>query len=271
MSLMAGFDFIAELSPTTLAKLIKANVQIGGAPANPPFEFTLPFASGGAKGSAHVIVDDLKLKLTGDNGLGINMHFSGTSVMITSPFQVSIASLEGTFVVSTTVQLVNSGNPNERVIALDLSTASAMVVFTAASEKKIVQALSGTPLNLGLFQTAADQAIQKLVQGLGQQMLPFGFSVVSGKDGSLSPLQFEKLEVHNISNQALGLFGVLLLANDGKGNAAQKTTTAITGGHDLSLSLSPQAFHTLVFCPGLVTALNKNNVNTLIASSCSYR
>ncbi len=50
MTLLAGFDLVTEISNETIVKQLKKNLQVGGAPVNPPFELTLPLANGGTTG-----------------------------------------------------------------------------------------------------------------------------------------------------------------------------------------------------------------------------
>ncbi len=67
MSLMAGFDLVAEISKDALLRLIMKNLtmpkKMGGQLANPPFEVSFPVAAG----KAHLIVKKLALDLLSDD------------------------------------------------------------------------------------------------------------------------------------------------------------------------------------------------------------
>ena len=71
------------------------------------------------------------------------------------------------------------------------------------------------------------------------------------------------MQPHTIAGKSLGIFGILLSANSGKGNHAQKTNSALTAGEDACISISPEVFHSLIFCPGLATKLTAASTQSL--------
>ena len=86
-----------------------------------------------------------------------------------------------------------------------------------------------------------------------------GLSILPGVNGSISPkLQYEKVKPASIGNEALGLFGILLLANQSNGDPAFKHSTAITPDHDVSITISPEVFHSLIFCPAVASTLGSD-------------
>lgn len=261
MSLLAGFDFVAEISNQTLLDLVKANLKIQGKPANPPFELTIPITSSAANGSAHLIVTKLNLDLNPDDSITLTGAFANSSVSIVSPLSATLSSLDGTFTVNAPIGLVPAGTANQKSIGVDLASATTAVTFSTKSDAAIAQALGKTPLTPFLFSNLINQRMESFVQGIQPPAFPVQFAVVAGSDGSLTPkLQFAKLEVHCIehpvrSQQALGVFGILLGANLAKGDHKLKTATSIAPGSGVAISISPQAFHQLVFCPGVAKAL----------------
>lgn len=275
MSLMAGFDFLTELSNTAVLKLIKGNLTIQGKLANPPFEINIPISTSSVNGSAHIIVTDLQLALNADDTITLTLLFKNTSVHVTSPLTFIISALDGKFAIKTSILLTKSSTPNQMVLAVNLQTATGSIDFTSNAQTKISNAFKGTPLNLSLFTGFATQAFTQFIQNLGFQTFPLGFNVMSGTNGSLSPsLQFEKLEVHCISNsdqnkQALGLFGILLVANHSKGDHTKKKATAITANHDVCMSISPETFHSLLFCPAVAKELVPNDFKKNPATAIS--
>jgi hypothetical protein len=86
-----------------------------------------------------------------------------------------------------------------------------------------------------------------------------GISVLPGQPGSLKPLRFSSLQLHTIGTKALGLFG-MLFPEKPTGNSQQKTTSALTGAHEICISLSPETFHRLEFCPALVSKFKVSDV-----------
>lgn len=261
MSLMAGFDLVTEISNETILKLLKKNLQIGGEQVNPPFELSLPIAGGGANGTAHLIVNDLQVDLNANDTITLALAFNHASVMISSPLALTICPLDGSITINAALQLVNSGGSNKQV-SVNTGAATVAIDWSSQANNEITNDLSGTPISPATFKTLATQALTGYVQSTPAPTIPLAFKVVPGTDGSLTPsLQFEKLEVHcipnaNRSKQALGLFGILLAANHSHGDHNQKTDTAITAAHDgVCISISPGAFHSLVFCPAIATAL----------------
>lgn len=268
MSLLAGFDLVTEISNETITKLLENNLQIGGQSVSPPFELSLPVSGSGANGTAHIVVTDLTVDLNADDTITLTLPFDRGSVIVTSPLSLTVCPLSGSLTITAALQLVNAGGANKQ-ISVNLGAATASINWSAAANNAIAHDLSGTPITPATFTALAIQAITGYVHAIPAPTIPLAFRVVPGSDGSLSPtLQFEKLEVHCIANanrskQALGIFGILLVANHANGNHTQKTATAITAAHDgVCISLSPAAFHTLVFCPAIASALG-TSVNHL--------
>lgn len=257
MSLLAGFDMVTEISNATIRKLIRKNMSIGGVPANPPFELTLPL-SGGLIGRVHVVFDDLLLDLNSDDSLTLHLPFSLTSAMVTSPLSLTICPLSGTMHIK--VPLVLSGGATQQVTA-NMAQATVTIAYTAQADQVITNSLAGLPVTPQTFKDKAKHTIAAFVKSVPNATMPMAFAVVPGADGSISPLQFSSLKIHCIGNadqnkQALGLFGNLLKATQGNGDVNQKTATAIAPGQDVSVSISPGAFHAVVFCPTAATALD---------------
>ncbi|MBI5902012.1 MAG: hypothetical protein HZB84_00810 [Deltaproteobacteria bacterium] len=262
MSLLAGFDLVAEISNETIRKLLKKNLQIGGKPVNPPFELSLPISGGGASGTAHLIVTDLQLDLNADDTITLTLSFDRTSVVTTAPLPLTVCPLDGNITITAALQLVNAGGSNQQV-SVNIGAATVAINWSATANQEITNDLSGTPIiTPATFNAFVTQMLTSFVHSVAAPTIPLAFSVVPGANGSLAPsLQFEKLEVHcipnaNRSKQALGIFGILLVVNHSHGNHSQKTSTAITAAHDgVCISIAPGAFHSLVFCPAIANAL----------------
>ena len=267
MSLMAGFDLVAEISNETVRKLLEKNLQIGGVPVNPPFELNLPISGGGASGTAHLIVTDLQVDLNSDDTITLTLFFDHTSVLTTTPMSLCVCPLDGNITISAPLQLVSAGGSNKQV-SVNLGAAVVAINWSSTANQEIASDLAGTGIPPALFNSFATQAITGYVQSISSPTIPLAFSVVPGTDGALTPsLQFERLEVHCISaasrnKQALGIFGILLKANDSHGDHHQKSATAITAAHDgVCISIAPGAFHSLVFCPAIASALGTDTAH----------
>ena len=268
MTLMAGFDFVAEISNSALLNLIKTHFTIQGTPANPPFEFDIPVKPLGA--NAHVIVKELLLNLADDDRMTLILKFQQSSVIAQSP-PIAIAPLDGDLSITAPLQL--TAQPplplvsTSQVLTIDFGAAEVVPNYTPQTDNIISQSLAGSGIDPHAFKDASRQAVAGFIQGMGQLVLKdVAFPVKKGADGTLSPLRFERLEVHCIGNpdpmlQALAFFGILFAASDKNGDHTLKTATAIVPGssplgpRNVAISLSPEAFHMLIFCPGITDAL----------------
>ncbi len=260
MSLMAGFDFVAEISNETIRKLIERNLTLGGTAASPPFEFTMPL-TGLASGTTHLIFTGLDVDLNSDDTVTLTLAFDRGSAIVTAPLSLTVCPLDGSITITAPLILASAGGSSQQV-SVNLAAASVSILWSAGAKQVIMQTLGGVA---SAFTNLAAQTLTSYVQSLTVPSFPIGFTVVGGSNGSLSPtLQFEKLEVHCIANaqrgkQALGLFGILLVANHAAGDHTQKTATAITAANDgICISISPAAFHSLLFCPAIAKAFGTN-------------
>jgi hypothetical protein len=257
MSLMAGFDMLIEVSKQTALDLIKANINLGGTPpvpASPPFELSIPISIAGITGLAHTIVNGMALDLTGDNGVTLTLNFANSSIILDPPASITASLLDGDIVVQTSLELVDGSSPNTKALSTNLSAATVAVAFSAAAQQRISTALAGTPVTVAQFNSVAQNTIQGFLRGIGRQTIQNPqFLVVQGQTGSISRGQFDRLEVNNIANQAIGLFGMLIPTKP-IGDHTQKTSSAITAGHGVCLDVGADAFHRLIFCPNLAGA-----------------
>ena len=267
MSLLAGFDLVAEISNAALLKVLKTSFQVSGTFLNPPFQMTIPLSRGQGSlvdGQAFVVVTDVQIDLNANDSVSVTMDFSNSAVATNAPITVLVDGLDGNFVIKAPIILMNVSS-QQQAIGLDIAAAQLALNFSQASQNKITAA---TGLPAALLIGLATSAITTYFQSLGTQQVPFTFAVVPNSDGSLAPLRFERLEVHcipdqNRNNQALGLFAILLAANDRNGDHTQKTSTAITAGNDICISISPGAFHSIVFCPSIRDQLGAQQVGNL--------
>jgi hypothetical protein len=253
MSTLAGFDLIFELSKATALKLVESNVAFGGAPASPPFELGFPLPA--SAGAAYMIVTRTDLRLVGDRDVEITLTFANSSVIPTAGGALpTVTGLDGIVVLRTTLELIDAPTPHTKVISTNLGAATARIEFSTTSKQRIGDAVAGGPLTFDAFAAAAQSAIHSFIAGLGRQtMAAPTFHVVPGVRGSVARQQLERLELRNIGDQAVGLFGMLIPGRP-TGNSGARATTSITAGHDVAVSVGAEAFHLLLFCPSLTTA-----------------
>ncbi|HSK17943.1 MAG TPA: hypothetical protein VK912_02300 [Longimicrobiales bacterium] len=264
MSLTAGFDLVIELSNEAVLNLVKRNMQIPGAVANPPFEIAVPFAQP-AQGQAWLIVDDITLELKDNDELVFTLPFSCGAVELQTPIPLDVTGLHGTITLTMSAQgvLISKGG-SSFTFGVNWDDAVSNIAIN-----QLAAALAGTPIDAATFQSLAQQALADFVNGLPAITTSIEFQIVPAQDGAFgNNLQFAAAEVHCIGNadpakQALGLFGTLVAANQGNGDHTLKTETAIQPGRELAISMSPGAFRRIIFCPALAASLG-----TKLPSTC---
>ncbi|MBF0176916.1 MAG: hypothetical protein HQL63_08730 [Magnetococcales bacterium] len=261
MSLLAGYDLVAELSNDTVRKLLMNNLLLGGEPMVPPFEISIPLAGNGVNGSAHLVIKDLLLDLKEGNMVTLTLAFDRGSVVVTAPVALTICPLAGSLTVTMVIRLTQA-NYNTKQVMVDLAHAVVAINWSAATNQEIIHDLNGTPITPALFNTLTHDFLTDFIHGMPAPNIPLGFQVDPNHDGSLVPaLRFAKLDMHCLANanrhkQALVFYGILLKNKMGSGNVLDKTKTAITAASDgACISISPDAFHSLVFCPAVMTRL----------------
>jgi hypothetical protein len=255
MSLMAGFDLVAEVSREAILRLLQRTVRIDERAIVAPFDLEVPVSTPvGEELLAHMIVTQVTLDLVGDRDVRLSFHFANSSVISDTPGVFAVSLLDGVITVRVPLQLFDEP-PNQKVVGADLGQAAVELQLTPGAVAKVTAALGTLPVTSAAFIQLGRQAVETYVRTMGVQKLPTRFTVLPGMIGSIELVQFERLELHNIRNLAVGLFG-MLIPGAPSGNVGSKTTTAITPGHDFAVSVSPRAFHELIFCPNLGDVLN---------------
>src|SRR5262249_30393885 len=115
MTILAGCDFVLELSHAALVNQLRAAPLIGGTTLPTPFELTIP----GATGSAHLMIDAVEMDINGDDTLTIKLVCSRSTVTILQP-PASIYPISGTITFTPKIALVPA-TPSVRSLVLDFS------------------------------------------------------------------------------------------------------------------------------------------------------
>ncbi len=259
---LAGFDFVLEISQSSILNIIKRDMTIGSIPLRPPFELTLSMTGG----SAHLIVNDLQLDLDDDDTLVLHLVFSDSSSTLQSLGSRVLCPLSGSIAVRVPFNLQHTLDLRQATI--NMAAATITISWTEEAEQAIASDLAGSPVTPVQFKTGAQQAVLSFITTFGLVPLPLTFFETPGTNGSLVPLVFTSLEMHcigapNRSQQALAFFGNLLVATQTNGDHTAKTTTDIAPGREVAISLAPGVFHTLIFCPNVMTSLGANAVGDL--------
>ncbi len=265
MSILAGFDFVTEISNETLIKIIKSQVSIEGVLLNPPFELPLSFDLG----SASLIVHDVSLDIEGDDTITLQLAFAASSVTLAapggipagpSPVRRAVAPLDG--IIRINVALSLTDRPQGRRVGGDTSGAVVQLWLSPAADQVVANALAGLPFTPQQFTQAAVASLTEIIRRQPRIETPFGFPVIPTRNGSLSPsvtltsLTMRCIGHQNRDRQALSLLGNLFVATAGNGNRSLKTQTAIRPGQDFVTSFSAQACHALLLCPSIAAAVS---------------
>ena len=262
MTLMGGFDLVTEISKITLLNTIRRKMLIGAVSINPPFALNIPVTYSEVTAVFRVIVNDIKLDLIEDQNIKLTMTFNNSSIIVSSPTKLTMAALDGQITITSTVKLAGSA------IVSDYGVAITTINFTPDAEKKISAVLIGSSLTAPIIIRRTNESIQNMVRKSGTLKFIERYTVVPGKNGSISPLQFERLELFNIDNQSLGLFGILFLKNHFNGDHKSKSTS-ITKGNDVCVNISAEAFRSFIFCPSVAKSLGKDVKVSDLPPSCA--
>jgi hypothetical protein len=256
MSLLAEYDFVAEITKNKILDLIKKNWLVDGSPAQPPFDLRFSFSRNGVTADVFLIISNMSLALEGDNFMSVTLDFERSSASITGLFVAEYLDCKGTITISQLAIALASKSPTDiftKRIAIDFRNAA--VTMTCDKAKDLL--------------AVAKKEVELEIGKRGIQPYPPDWKMVpslSGDpsmDGSLKDAKFIRLDIHRIDNETLGIFGILLAKNSSKGNVALKTSTAILPGKDFAMSLSPEAFHKLLFCPEVAKSLSGGDVSKL--------
>ncbi|HEX4824723.1 MAG TPA: hypothetical protein VFV19_10435 [Candidatus Polarisedimenticolaceae bacterium] len=278
MSRLAGFDLSIEITADAILRLIESTVTnpFDGTPLVAPFELSLV--------AAHLIVETLTL--TADepgNAFVLGFVFDDSTVFDTQVFgaplisSATVDSLDGTISFRIPVQNTPAGSA-EIVPFLDFASATISVDFSPGSDARLTAA-GETPANV---EAKAASLVRLGVSGMKpialDKVIPF--TLVAAGDGQLYPTDYTDpvnpykalcasptMDLEFVSVRAfakrdavtsqdfLVVFGEVIAQNVGNGDPSQKTTTSLSAGDDLCISLSPEIFKRFFFCPAISCAL----------------
>lgn len=253
MANMQGFDLILEISPNALVELIRPHLVWNGVNYDPPAEIESDIPMLG--GRVHFVITDLNVSVGENTSVSIIFSFERGSA-IGRPGRPDLTNLSGTITISSRVILEQEPmDPTRRKMTLQLNTASVRARVPAAREVEGILAgglthiLSGIRTNPGIS-------------------LPF--QVDPRSRASINPPVFHDLRLDSVSGaggrQALVLFANLLPGATSRGNTELWNTSTLSSGDDVSLLISPQLFHELIFKPLIQARLGVSDPDLLPAT-----
>jgi hypothetical protein len=245
MSLLAGYDVVVEIARIALLRYIQAST-VGGQALTAPTEITQ--GDLGSNGVDLIVLEDIDITLdpTQENW-----------ATIVVPFEDSMFAFKGTVLgpVKGTLRIhgffgLDDAPGADKTVPLHVKQMAFFVKAvthsfdeTVAYSAQALSALTGRPT----FE-------QDMNVDLGLQLASVPlyagptWLIDDTQNGTIGG-RFCQLKIAAIGDQAIGLFGILLSRNKGQGDTTQKSGSAITKGENLAVSLAPNAFHDLVFCP----------------------
>jgi hypothetical protein len=255
VTILAGCDFVLEISHAALMKQLHATPVIGGQTLQAPFDLTIH----GALGSAHVMVDEVILNINGDNTLTLDLVFSRSSVTGMGQEPVSLYPLAGTITVNLRVLLASDGL-TLRWVELDFT--QSLVTLTLTPDTLALLELGAARSGRSVAQLTAglQSAVRDYLTQQPSAVVTGGYVVTPTVDGTLQPLSFRTLRLHCFgpaeqNMQGIGLFGNFFGDTAQAGNPANRVASAVPAGEDTLLALSQRAFEAFSFCPSLAQSL----------------
>lgn len=270
-NLTGNFDLCIEISEQVLTAF--AANKIGGQELNVPINTN--FGGKMIVGSVHLLTQGVSATIDPQqkNRAAIKIGFAGSSIALTSPANVQAAPLGGSITVSAPFRLVvasSTPTSKQKQIQLDFTHPSVSVSVTFTTGSAQVQNLAN---QLGIPPALLVPAVNQLVQAALANMVgavPLGpaLTQVNSGDGKLTPPSFAQVAITTLPKSGnrpgvLCLLATVLASHVGLENVAHKTAIATDSSHSASISVSPEGFRDLIFCPGLAQAAGVNNVQSL--------
>lgn len=260
-----NYDFVVELAASSLLRLIEQQPNLPFGSLVAPFEtsFTLQPGQGGISASRHVhlLISDVTLSFEDEAKVRLQLDFYDSSVRVTEPTPKIAILLDGSITITADLAVQAQIPSSVVAVACDFSQATVTCAFTAAAGDRLTATLgAGSGSAITGYGTAADIAVvlENGLRLLPALTTPVGFNVVPGKDGSFTPtMQFERVEVYRITDDVLGLFCMMTASKHLQGSHLVKASTSLSAGHDVCVTIAPDAFRRYIFCPAIAALIKR--------------
>lgn len=262
MKILAGCDFVSEITHAGLVKKMRASSMFEGRSLRTPFEMTIENSSG----TAHIMVDEWRMDINGDNTITLDFDFSRSSLYGKKAPVAFVYPLSGTIRVNVLVKLVQTAQ-TLRSVALDFYQCPVTLTLSPDSQQRITLAAAAMHKSPGQLTAELVDMIRTYLQGRPQAVMDGGFSVTPNANGSLEPLVFRSLRLQcfgpaDRTRQGIGLFGNFFADTQNAGNPASREMSAVPPGQETLAAMSLRTFQTFQFCPSLMVSLaRKLNAN----------
>ncbi len=249
MANMNDFDLIFELSPRALVEMIRPQLMLNGINYDPPAEIAVMVPGGG---EIHFVLTDLSVSIRPEAGISITFSFERGS-LIGRPGRPDLTSLEGRITINSRLTLDPVPmQPTRRMLTLHLrriERAGRVVDSSSVTTRVPASSEVASLILLGLQQTLDALPTNPSI------VLPLQVDPMAR--GSINPPVFRDLRLGSIGGegrQSLVLFANLLPGPASRGNVEAWRTTSLASD-DVSLLISPQLFHEMIFKPQVQSSL----------------
>lgn len=249
MSILAGFDAVIELGHGILVDQIR-QMSIGGNLLDPPTEVQFGDTSLGAD---VIILDPVGVSLApGTNQIALAIPFDDTTVYFNGQ---AIRPLKGVLTIKGTIDVIvvdATSNLND----IGLIFPSSGVVLAWDSGAYTQNALGQLNANNRASLEAGIPLMVSSILASNSPRAHLNFNTDMSRDGLLgtSGLRFRSVTVQNVDANTIGIFCMALLETPTP-SSINRTEPGLTSGSGACVSLSPDAFQRLVFCPGVASSL----------------
>jgi hypothetical protein len=270
-TLTGNYDVCIEITEAVMSAL--AVPALGGG-ATQIFGFKQVFAGQTIIGQANLLIDSGSVTVDpahSPHGL-VTVNFGDSAFSVTAPVAARAAPLAGSLVASVPFKL-SAPSGGKSNLQLDFTDPSVTVNVTldAASQARIEAVLARFGVPAASASTILNQLMKAaLLSAKGTLDLPgASFAFVPGQDGTLSPMKFADMALLTRPPGAGGqpgvlcVLGTILTSHIPLESVANKTATATDGSHQVSVTLSPEAFRDLIFCPSIGQSAGITNISKL--------
>lgn len=254
MANMAGFDMIFELSPEALVELVRPLMVLNGVSYDPPAEIPetpIPLLGG----RIHFVITNVNINLRQHAGVAITFTFERGSAF-GRPGRRDFTNLTGVITINSRFSLDTiRTEPTRRRLTLQLNTATVTALVRGARELD------------GILAGGFMQLLSNITSNPG---FTLPLEVDPTARHNISPPVFQDLRLSSVAvagrRQALVLFANLLPGFIARGDTEQFTESSLAPGDDVSILISPELFHQLVFRPLVQSVLGLANPDLLPAT-----
>lgn len=249
MTILAGFDLVLEINSKVIEDAI-ASTPFGGTTLSPPAEVVVGDTTNGIDA---ILLDPVTFSLgAGTNGISISIPFDETTVYYNGQ---AVGPVKGVLQLNGTIDQFETESTNKLFdIGLLLPPTGVSIDWDSGSYTQNALGTLSSSDRASMesnIKTATWLAISNNKPSAG-----ISFNEDDSKDGLLGKtgLRFRSVTVQNINSTTIGLFCMMLVANDTPSSVV-RSDPGLPGPLGAAMSLSGACFQKLIFCPAITESL----------------